>query len=157
MFGLTALETKLAGAAIALLVLLIVVGGFAWHERSLGAAKCVQADAKAVSAQEAHNATVEAQGTTTVFQEASDFHEATSAPIAHPVQLRVCNASPRGSLPDSGSTGPIGHDSPALPGSSDGAAVQGESVGPKLQELGRDADAQVRELQDYIVKVCRVR
>lgn len=157
MFGLSKLEAQLAGGAIVLLILLIATGLFAWHERSLGAAKCIQGDIQATQKQQAHNAAVEAQGTTTVFQEAQEFHAETTAPIAHPVQLRVCHPSSAGAVSHSDSTGSLRNDSTALSGSGDTASVSSEPIGPQLQGVGRAADAQIRELQDYVLKVCTAR
>ena len=152
MFGLTQLEERL----LWVVVVVLVIVGFAWHERSLGAAKCVQADERAAAAQEGHNAAVLAQGTTTVYQEASDYHEAVSAPIAHPVHV-VCESPRTRGVPQAAPTGPVSNGAPALPGPDHAAAVPDESLGPELQAVGRDADAQVRELQDYVRRVCSVR
>ncbi len=152
MFGLTQLEERL----IWIVVIALVIVGFAWHERSLGAAKCIQADERAAATQEGHNATILAQGVTTVYQEASEYHEAVSAPIARPVHV-VCEPSHPSLMSQAATTRPVSDGTPALPGSDHSAPVPDESLGPELQAVGRDADAQVRELQDYVRRVCLVR
>jgi hypothetical protein len=152
MLGLTQLEERLIWIA----ALVITIIGFAWHERHLGAEKCIEADERATAAQEAHNVAVLAQGTTTVYQEASDYHEAVTAPIARPVHLRVCQPSATSPVPNAAPAGPVGNGAASLPGSGDAAPVQSD-VGPELQAVGRDADAQINQLQDYVRRVCLVR
>lgn len=157
MFGLTALETKLAVIAGGLVLALIVLGTFAWHERSVGAMKCIQGDEKAAAEQDVHNAAILAQGQTTVYQEASDYHEAVSTPVAHPVHVSVCQPPSSHQMHPATPTGSLSDGTSALSGSDHAAAVPDESLGPELQAVGRDADAQVNELRDYILRVCSVR
>lgn len=138
-------------AGLALLVIL----GFALWERHQGAASCRAADAALVKEQEAHNRDLKAQGTTTVFQEAHDYHDAIATPIARPVRLGLCQ--PASAVRTAGAPGQISDGPATVPGPSDGPPVPDESIGPQLQAVGRDADAQVHELQDYVVNVCRKR
>lgn len=152
MFGLTQLEERLIWVAI----VVIVIIGFAWHERHVGAQKCLQADAQATQAAQAHNAAVLAQGTTTVYQEASTYHEAIAAPIARPVRLRVCQPPAASAVPGSTAAGSLSDGAAPLPGSGDSTPVQ-RDIGPQLQAVGRDADAQIAELQDYVRRVCAIR
>lgn len=150
MFGLSQLEERAIWIAI---VMLVFIGGALYLEHR-GAEQCISADQVAAAKQETHNAVLEAQGTTTVFQEAHDYHDAIAAPIAHPVQLRVCEPSSPRQVLSAASAGSISHDVPTVPGPSDGPPVPSELIGPKLQAVGRDADAQVRELQHYVLNVC---
>lgn len=157
MFGLTALETKLIVIAAILIIALLALGGFAWHERGVGAVKCLQADATATAVQEAHNVAVQAQGTTTVYQEASDYHEAVSAPIARPVRLRLCQPSVARPVSDSTPARSDRDGTATLRGADHSDSMPNEPGGPELQAVGRDANAQIAELQDYVRKVCSAR
>lgn len=140
---------------IEILLAMLLLFGFALFERYEGGKSCRTADAQASVQQEAHNAALQAQGTTTIFQEVHDYHEAIAAPIAHPVQLRVC---PRTHEVLPASTPGSGSDEASASGAADhGQAVPSESIGPELQAVGRDGDAQIAALQDYIRKVCLVR
>jgi hypothetical protein len=134
---------------------LLVIVGFALWERHQGAASCRRADAALVKEQIAHNRDLKAQGTTTVFQEAHDYHDAIAAPIARPVRLRVC--PPGREVPRAGSAGQISDGPSPIREPDHPEAVPSESTGPELQMIGRQADAQVRELQHYILNVCSKR
>ncbi len=151
MFGLSQVEERAIWIAI---VLLVFISGALYLEHR-GAEQCIAADQVAAAKQETHNAVLEAQGTTTIFQEAHDYHDAIAAPIARPVHLRLC--SPGSEVRISSPPGQISDGASAVPGPSDGPPVPSESIGPQLQAVGRDADAQVHELQHYILNVCSKR
>lgn len=138
----------------AILVILLILA-FALYERHQGAASCRRADATLVKEQEAHNRDLKAQGTVTVFQEAHDYHDAIAAPVARPVHLRLCN--PASEVRPAGSAGPVSDGETDLRGTDHAEAVPSESIGPELQMIGKVADAQVRELQHYILNVCSKR
>lgn len=149
MLGLTQLEER----ALWIVVVLLVIFGFAWHERHIGAQKCIQGDQHAAAIEEAHNAALQAQGTTTVYQEAMQYHDAISAPVAHPVHV-VCEPPHPSPVPSPAATGPVSDGDTPLPGPNHPAPLPDQSLGPELQAVGRDADAQIHELQDYILRVC---
>lgn len=136
-------------------LVLLVILGFALWERHQGAASCRREDAALVKRQEDHNRDLKAQGTTTVVQEAHDYHDAIAAPVARPVRLRVC--PPSREVPSAGSAGPISDGPTRLREPDHPEAVPSESTGPELQMIGKRADAQVRELQHYILNVCSKR
>lgn len=152
MLGLTQLEERIIWIAI----VVVVIIGFAWHERHLGAEKCIQGDEKAAAIQEAHNADILSRGTTTVFQEAAEYHEAIATPVAHPVRV-MCESPRTHEVPAAAASGPVSNGAASLPGPDHSAPVPDQSIGPELQAVGRDADAQIIELQDYIRRVCSVR
>jgi len=70
----------------AILVAVLLAMGAAWywtsHERSVGAAKCVASDAKAVTTEGTKNAAAEGRAGEIVKQEATDHANAITAPIA---------------------------------------------------------------------------
>lgn len=152
MLGLSQFEERLIWVAI----VIVIIMGFTWHERHVGAEQCIQRDQKATATQETHNAAVLAQGVTTVYQEATDYNDAISAPVARPVHVRVCESPAPSPVPDPAAAGPVSDGSPPLPGSDHAAPVPSD-IGPELQAVGRDADAQIVELQDYVRRVCSVR
>lgn len=136
-------------------LLVLAVVGFALYEQHKGAASCRRADAALVQEQEAHNRDLKAKGTVTVFQEGHDYHDAITAPVARPVHLRVC--SPSGEVRPPGTPGQISDGPADLREPDHTEAVPSESTGPELQMIGKQADAQVRELQHYILNVCSKR
>ena len=133
----------------------LAILGFALYERYQGAASCRRADAALVAEQEAHNRDLKAKGTTTVFQEAHDYHDAIATPIARPVHLRVC--PPSREVPAASSAGQLSDGPTRLRGNDHADVVPSESTGPELQMIGKRADAQVRELQHYVLNVCSKR
>ncbi len=135
-------------------LILILIAGFALYERHKGAAACERADAALATEQEAHNRDLKAQGTTTVFQEAHDYHDAVNAPVAHPVHVRLC--PPSREVPASSPSGRLSDGGASLRGPDHTDVVQSDP-GPELQMIGKQADAQVRELKHYILNVCSKR
>ena len=107
-----------------------------------------------IKEQEAHNRDLKAQGTTTVFQEAHDYHDAIAAPVARPVRLRVCPPGREVFTP--GTAGQLSDGPAPLRERDHPEAVPGD-IGPELQMIGKRADAQVAELQHYILNVCSKR
>jgi len=150
-----ATRLKLPPWLVELILALLAILAFALWERHQGAESCRIADEKLAREQEAHNRDLKAQGTTTVFQEAHDFHDAISRPIERPVALRVC--PPSREVRAASPTGPISDGPAELSRAGDSDPVPAEPYGPKLQEVGRDADAQVRQLQAYVRDVCSKR
>jgi len=151
-----ATRVKLPPWLVEVILALLLLLTFALWERHQGAASCRAEQQALADEQEAHNRDLKAQGTTTVFQEAHDFHDAISRPIERPVHLgRVC--PPGREVRAASATGSVRGDETELPSTDNSDPVQTEPYGPQLQEVGRDADAQVRELQHYITNVCSKR
>lgn len=140
----------------------LAAGGLALynhHERVIGATQCVNAVKESNSKQDAHNAAVQASDAATVHQEGQDYAKARSAPVTDPV--RVYLVAPR--VPDvqepaaPAAPGPGADAAPDNGGADHGGPVPPQSFGPELQAIGKDADAQIRGLQDYINRVCRAK
>lgn len=142
MFGLTALETKLAGAL--LLVLALGTGYAIWahHERAVGEAKIITADAKALqkakddaAIQQAKNAAVEQS-----YEDQIKTLQADHAQLAASIgSVQLCE-SPGPELPPShnpkavaGTAAPVGGVQ-QLP-QSDPTVRQGPSPGPDIGSL----------------------
>jgi len=139
----------------AVLAILLIIG-FALYERHQGARSCEVNDKAAVAKDEQKAASDYAKGVTTVFQEAATYDAAIRAPVDRPIRFSVCQPSRRG---------PATQDPAPSPGTDAATPVRTESapdsvqrdVGPELLTVGRDADAQIAGLQDYISRVCPVR
>jgi hypothetical protein len=143
--------TKLEGILIGTIVLILIVVGFAFYFEHRGAKECKQADATAVTKQEAHNADVLKTDIATNTQIEDTLHAAEIAPITAPV-VRVCyyKASP---VPNSTPT--AGGPDVSTPVREE--PVAGPDIGRPVLTQGRNADAQIAGLQAYIAKVCLVR
>jgi hypothetical protein len=129
---------------------------FTLYERHQGAQSCVRADNAAVARDEQKAASDYAKGVTTVFQEASTYDAAIHAPVDRPIHVSVCQPS-RGSTPAQDPTpAGVADAAPAVRTASEADPVQ-RDVGPELQAVGRDANAEVIGLQGYIREVCPVR
>lgn len=146
--------TPLERLAIEIIAGLLLVWGTVTYLEHRGAAACKAANALAVTAQEARNAAKAAVDAQTINQEAQTYHEATSA-APDPTPALVCvrkYAAPR----------PVSETATARPrndGPTDLPAPDrpGFDPGPRLTPIGREADARVTYLQDYIARVCLTR
>ena len=150
---LTQLEERLAWfVAVLLLGALLVIG--LEHK---GAQKCLQADKLLDQKAEVHNATVEATSTEIIRQEANAYADALARPVLRPIHVSVCNW-PATSRPmrESEAAAASTHADTGLREPDHSATVQ-RDLGPELQTVGKDADAQIRGLQDYIRRVCPAR
>jgi hypothetical protein len=150
MFGLSIIQERAAFIA----VLVLVVIGAAWHERYVGAQGCLKNVEKANVVETAKEEKQHTADTTTVQTEAKTYAAAKSAPLTVPApRIGLCPALPRKAL--SGTPAPGSAPNAGTPG---GGA---DTVKPTfwdttaLVKAGRDADAQIRGLQDYIITVCR--
>lgn len=79
MFGLTTLETRLAGAAATFALLLVVVIGFAVHERHKGSAACISKENSAETSQEHKDAKNAAAAINDFNKDLSDIPAAVSS------------------------------------------------------------------------------
>ena len=121
------------------------------YERHEGAVSCVASDVKAAVKQEVKVAADTAAAQVVVKQEGADYAQEKSKPITHAPVIRLCApAQPSNSSPvlPASTPGPIPDAAPA-----ERAEVKEVDTGPIIA-VGRDADAQVEKLQDYIIKVC---
>lgn len=146
------LKDYLYAAAIA--VLLIAFGLFVHHERSVGAAKVVAADQKAVAAQVERNAAVQtiANVATQLAQVKYETVIATPVTGVAPVKCLRHNPLSRGALPGAPS-GAVSGDSAPVVGSanpSSAPAVSGPDLATALVTIGRDDDAKIKALQQIV-------
>ena len=136
-------------------IILVCSGGFLWysaHERNIGKAEIKVADQKAVQRQAQLDNEVEVRANVLVTKALIDYKATVDTPISTPsIPILVCRQSRSSSpVPPNGST-------PA--GSNGSTAIPEESTvpfnpAPAVIQDGRDADAQITLLQDY-VKICQ--
>jgi hypothetical protein len=133
--------------------LLVVCGIAFWtytaHERSVGKAEIVAADQKAVAAQTIHDNEVDVRANTLVTKALNDYKATVATPIApSSIPKLVCRQS-RGSssVPPNGGAPSGSNDSTQVPAESDGPPF---NPAPAVVQDGRDADAQIILLQQYI-------
>lgn len=138
--------------AIEVIAGLCLVWGTVMYLEHRGAAQCRAADAIAVASQEARNEAKAATDAKTLNQEASTYHEAVSAAPA-PTPALVCVRKYAAPRPLSETATPRPRDDG--PTDLSGPDRQGFDPGPKLTPIGREADARVTYLQDYISRVCQ--
>jgi hypothetical protein len=143
------------GAALACL-LLIGAFGAGWH---FGGQAPKLAAAKQELKQEAAEDTKRTTDQTTVAQEAKTYEAATDplAPLPAPV-VRLCYNSTTPAVPSAHPAGPGAHGPVPVPDAGGGDShlptyVQWNTR--PLVQIGRNADAQVAGLQDYITRVCQ--
>lgn len=128
----------------ALAVVLVAVGAwFVHHERAIGAARVEVADAKLARAEALHNADAQALAAMKTVA-IGDVYESTihSDPVDPP---HVVCVAPRGSqLPEAAGHSGSDHGAPAE------RAEDPVDIGPPLTAVGRDADAQIKALQEQV-------
>lgn len=136
-----------------------VLGAFGWytyHERQVGEATIEAADQRAAAAQLVHNQEIETRAKTLTDAAVAAYKATVAAPPAGDAPHLVC-VSP---APD---RGPVPAHAGASGGAHGAAAVSGDrppdhessveravDIGPALDKLHQDADAQVTALQAYI-------
>lgn len=135
------------------LALLILVLTFALGWRT-GGASCRVSDAAKVLKQVESNSKQESLDEIHITREAITLAAAQASPVAAPV-VRLCNPPPR-SVPATTPARPEPDGEAPIRGLDSSNAVPGPDIGRPLVQSGRDADAQVIALQDYIQHVCRV-
>lgn len=147
--------TKLETILICIIAGILIAGGFAFYFEHRGAKECVQADTAAVAKQEASNEAKETKATQVIAIEDTTHEEAISAPVLPtPAITCVRTYQSRPVLPTA-KPASIGNGAPDSPKENSGQT--GIDPSADLKAIGRDADAQIVELQDYITKVCLVR
>jgi HAMP domain-containing protein len=146
------LKDYLYAGAIA--VLLIAFGLFIRHERSVGAAKVVAADQKAVAAQVERNAAVQTIANVATQLAQVKYENTIAAPIAHVSPVNCVRHNPLGSRPLPGApSGAVSGDSAPIIGSanpSSAPAVSGPDLATALVTIGRDDDAKIKALQQIV-------
>lgn len=128
-----------------IMALLIGFGVFVHHERNVGAAKIEAADAKVAAAAVQHNHDVQTIADNLTVTIGNTYAKAITAPLATPPPRVVCYKPPvSGGVPQG----------PGNPGSPDAAPGNGSQdprdIGAPLTTVGRDADAQIKALQQMV-------
>jgi len=136
-------------------LVLTLAGSLILYERHAGAANCVKADVAAVTVQEAHNAARAVTEAATINSEVITHAQALSVPTL-PVPALHCvrvDTAP-GAVPQAPAA-PSRGDGPAQLPAATGPGAQSAAFdpGPQVVKIGQACDAQVRELQDYILRV----
>ncbi len=150
---LTQLEERIAWAAAVLLLGALLVVGLEHR----GAQKCLQANEVLDQRAEVHNATVEATNTQIIDQEAHAYADALAHPVLRPIHISLCDRPAPSRAVREPETARAATDAGARLREPDHAGAVQRDLGPELQALGKDADAQIRGLQDYIRRVCPAR
>ena len=149
MFGLS----KLEGALILTLLLAVVVVGWTLYERHAGAAGCLQGVKATNTAAEAKEETQHATDVGTVQKEGTTYAGQIAAPVIRAPIIRLCPEVPRSPMPAAAGAGPEDHAEAPGREADQGRPTTWDST--PVVRAGRDADAQIAGLQDYILKVCR--
>ena len=144
-------------AELAVAVVLFVA--FLWYRQHLideGEARVKAADARVAAARKEANALREAQLQTVVAQEKSDYVEKITAPVDHPVAVRLCHddTGSRRAVSEAAATRPAPDAAPEVRTEPPRDSRTGPDIGDDLVRNDRKADAQVAALQDYIRNVC---
>jgi len=135
----------LAGVALA--------GGLILYFEHRGAQACLKADAAAAQKQETHNEVKAALDAQTINQEAKTYAQAVAvAPDPTPALVCVRKYQTR-PLSETATARPRNDGPTDLPK----ADSPGFDPGPRLTPIGREADARVAYLQNYIAQVCLTR
>lgn len=157
MFGLTQLEARLIGVAVLLTVLLLGLVGFGWHERHVGAGKCVSADTKAEQKQDIHDAETLQKDADAVKNEGITYETIISAPAPVGPPVRLCHDTPHPAPVPAAATAGSGSDAPPAVPAASGGDPEAPDIGPDLRANVRQADAQISALQSYVRDVCLAR
>ena len=153
MFGLSQAAERIVWVLALVLVSALVIFGYSWHERRVGAAGCIQSVQKTNAAAEVKEEKQHAVDTGTVQREGTTYAAQIAAPVIRAPIIRLCPEIPRSPVPAAAGAGPEDH--AQAPG---GEGDQGRPTtwdSTPVVRAGRDADAQIAGLQDYILNVCR--
>jgi hypothetical protein len=144
----TRLELTLAGV----ILVLLGIGGFALYERHEGAKSIEKKDAVLVAQQADRVKRDEMAATSSIAKEEVQHDVQVTAPVIPSPALecvRVVPTYPRAVLPAAAAAGP-----------SDGTAHVPAATGARfdpsaaVKKVGERADADMKELQDYVASVC---
>ena len=149
MFGLSKLESSL----ILTLLLAVVIVGWTWYERHAGAAGCLQGVKASNAAAEVKEEKQHSADTATVQREGVTYAVQIAAPIIAAPRIRLCPELHVAPLQASAAPGSEPDAKAADRGEDPQRATTWDST-PVVQ-AGRDANAQIAGLEDYILKVCR--
>jgi hypothetical protein len=138
---------------------LVLLGAFALWQRHQGALGCLNANQLAVSTQQTRAVINIAIDQTDVRNEVSAYVDTIRLPVVVPrdvPRVRCVRDPPAPTVPTDHSTGPVGDAGHQLRAADRAVAAQPadeDLSGPALT-IGRDANAQIKALKDYINHVC---
>lgn len=128
-------------------IVVAAIGGFTWytlHERSVQHTKDLAADAKVELAAKIHNADVQALAALTAGKIGDVYVQALAAvPVDSPHVVCRRAADSLGQLPEAAS----GNPAVQADATADSAGSDTVDIGPPLNKIGADADAQIKALQ----------
>lgn len=141
----------------AIVILLIAFMLFVHHERSVGEAKVVAADQKAVAAQVERNTAVQAIASVATQLASQTYEHTIAAPVAHVAPIKCLRLSALRSEPvpvtvsstDSGNATPVSRSADIA----SAPAIPGPDLATALVTIGRDSDAQIKALQAIIASL----
>jgi hypothetical protein len=136
------------------LVLTVLTAGFMWHERTLGAAHCVRQVMADAEREQQRAVQLDRKDSEAITHEIETYAAAVSVPVAMPV-VRLC-PRPAG-VPRTASASRGGDAQTPSRTENQGNPRVFADVGEPLGRAGRDADAQLAMLQNYVTDVCQRR
>lgn len=130
-----------------------LVLAFVLYEQHVGAEKCLNKDAAVAAKQEQAVATRQAVATNTITLESKAYVEAKLVPITDAPDV-TCVRHTSGAVLPAATPGPRDHAGRGLPEGDSGSVQLSPDLAKNTIAIGRDANAQVKQLKDYIYKVC---
>ena len=153
MFGLSQAAERILWIVGVVLVAILVLVVYSWNERLIGAAGCLRNVQKADVAAQLQEEKQHTADVAAVQREGSTYAVTIAAPILPAPIIRLCPDLHVPALQASALPGREAHGEVALGEKDQGQPATWDST-PVVQ-VGRDDDAKITALQDYIVKVCR--
>ena len=155
------MTTKLEAILVAVVLAMGAAWYWTWHERSVGAAKCIASDAKAVVKEGTKNAAAEGRAGEIVKQEATDHANAIAAPLAPVATLGVQHGSKpfrcRTSVP-AAAPGPVAETDPLqfirITGPTGDLRKDSDAADRSTVQIAREGDDTIEKLWDYATRVC---
>lgn len=139
-------------------VIMAILAGFGWytyHERSIGAAKVVAADAKLVAAIAQRDAALQTTAALADSIAQGNYTHEISVPVTDaPVPVGLCDNSPDPlAMPAAADSGKSGITEAARSGQDASAVTKLQHFADAAVEIARDDDAQIDALQTIIMNL----
>ena len=146
MFGLSVIQERLAFVG----VLAVVVFGFAWHERSIGAQKCLQNVEKANVVEEKKQEKQHTIDEITVKSEGKTFEDTIKAPIAPAPVVRLCPSLHREAVPAAPTAGAEPDAGPQVE-----QEIRSNLPSGTLLQLSKQGEMQTRRSEGFRITLTR--
>lgn len=153
MFGLTQVGERVLWIVILVITAIGLVGGYTWHERRIGARECTQGVKEATAKEDTREQVQHAADVVTVQKEGKSYEEAVVAPIKPAPIVWVCPPVHQETVPAAATAGPETNAKAPVRGEDQSRPTAWDST--LVVKDGRDANAQIEGLQDYIRNVCK--